>query len=75
MKYANDPIHSSPVDIARHIVRVTTQAWAVTPESPQALARRAPHGYEPLRRQKRQKRSLFETARAVSQQPSMAHSW
>lgn len=72
MKYVNDPMHSSPVDIAREIVRVTTQAWGVTPESVQAVARRAPHGYEPLRRRKR---LFFEAARTLSHQPLMAHSW
>lgn len=63
---------SSPADIARQIVCVTAIAWCVAPESAQALARRAPHGHEPLRRQRRR---FFEAARALAQQPLMAHSW
>jgi hypothetical protein len=64
--------NSSPADTVREILRVTARAWGVAPESPQAVARRAPHGYEPLRRQRRR---FFDAAKALAQQPLMAHSW
>lgn len=62
----------TPVEIAQDIVRITTAAWNVPPESAHALTRRAPHGYEPLRRQRRR---FFEAAAALARQPLMAHSW
>lgn len=43
----------SPSPWAARVLAVTAEAWRLAPRSPQALARRAPHGYVPLRVRRR----------------------
>jgi len=62
----------SPAEHVRQVLCVTVAAWGVRPESPRAVARRAPHGYEPLRARRRR---FFEAARALGEPQRLAHSW
>ncbi|WP_295979787.1 hypothetical protein [uncultured Variovorax sp.] len=39
----------SPAAQARRVLDLTTRAWCIPETSPRALARRAPHGYQPVR--------------------------
>ncbi|WP_156362664.1 hypothetical protein [Xylophilus sp. Leaf220] len=58
---------------AAQVVALTAAAWRVAPASPRARARRAPHGYVPvrvLRRLQRTAAAAFPAHRAV-----LAHSW
>jgi hypothetical protein len=41
--------NGSPAVRARKVLQVTYKAWGVLPDSPHAIARRAPHGYVPVR--------------------------
>ncbi|MDR6517979.1 hypothetical protein [Variovorax atrisoli] len=57
----------SPAAQARHVLALTAKAWHVPPASPHALARRAPHGYVPVRALRR-----LHAAAMLSLLP---HSW
>ncbi len=57
----------SPAAQARHVLDLTARAWRIPPRSPRALARRAPHGYVPLRALRR-----LHAAAALTLLP---HSW
>lgn len=39
----------SPAAQARRVLDLTVKAWCIPASSPRALARRAPHGYLPVR--------------------------
>lgn len=39
----------SPAELASQVIARTALAWQVTPQSARAIARRAPHGYVPVR--------------------------
>ncbi|MDP9928034.1 hypothetical protein J2X92_000227 [Variovorax paradoxus] len=41
--------HVSPTAQVRRVIALTAAAWGVAPVSPQEVARRAPHGYVPIR--------------------------
>ncbi|WP_431120845.1 hypothetical protein [Variovorax paradoxus] len=45
--------HVSPAAQARHVLALTAAAWSVAPASPHEVARRAPHGYVPVRAMRR----------------------
>ncbi|MGJ7543672.1 hypothetical protein [Variovorax sp. LT1R16] len=62
----------SPVDQARRVIGVTRQAWRVAPLSVHAAARRAPHGYVPLRALRRVQ---IAATRRPPTAPALAHSW
>lgn len=62
----------SPVDQARHVIGVTRQAWRVAPLSERAEARRAPHGYVPLRALRRVQ---IAAQRRLPVGGALAHSW
>ena len=49
---------------AREVIATTARAWNVSRESPRALARRAPHGYVPVRVLRRLRGSLPDAPRA-----------
>jgi hypothetical protein len=57
----------SPTAQARLVVALTTAAWRIAPSSPHEVARRAPHGYVPIRAMRR-----FHAAAAPALLP---HSW
>ena len=57
---------------AQQVLAVTTQAWRVQGLSAHALARRAPHGYEPVRSLRRVRATAAATAEGRS---FIAHSW
>jgi hypothetical protein len=57
----------SPTAQARLVVALTTAAWRIAPSSPHEVARRAPHGYVPIRAMRR-----FHAAAALALLP---HSW
>jgi hypothetical protein len=59
--------HVSPAAQARHVLALTAKAWRIPPASPHALARRAPHGYVPVRALRR-----LHAAAMLSLLP---HSW
>ena len=59
--------HVSPAAQARHVIDLTAKAWRIPPSSPHALARRAPHGYVPLRALRR--------LRAATLLTLLPHSW
>ena len=56
---------------ASHVIAKTAMAWRVAPASPREVARRAPHGYVPIRIMRR----LRAAALAAASQPMLAHSW
>ncbi len=63
---------SSVRQAAAHVLAVTVQAWGIASASPHALARRAPHGYVPVRARRR----LQASANAAASSPAcIAHSW
>ena len=68
-------IEGSPlVEHARRVVALTGAAWNVPPLSAHAAARRAPHGYVPLRVARRMRAAV--TAKAeVTMRPVLAYSW
>lgn len=68
----NTVTQKSPAEQIHHVLNITMAAWEVRLESPRALARRAPRGYEPLRVQRRR---FFEAARALAEPRLLAHSW
>ncbi|MGJ7552371.1 hypothetical protein ACSFBI_00115 [Variovorax sp. RB3P1] len=43
----------SPAAQARQVLALTAKAWLVPQSSPRAVARRAPHGYVPVRAMRR----------------------
>ncbi|KIQ37202.1 hypothetical protein RT97_00840 [Variovorax paradoxus] len=57
----------SPAAQARLVIALTTAAWRIAPSSPHEVARRAPHGYVPIRAMRR-----FHAAAALALLP---HSW
>ena len=68
--------HSSPArslpQPALRVIGVTAVAWGVKLPSAHALARRAPHGHVPARRQ----RALARLhAQLFGSTPALAHSW
>ncbi|WP_146187948.1 hypothetical protein [Acidovorax sp. CF316] len=73
---------ASPAAQARRVLALTAQAWGVAPDSPAALARRAPHGHvrtRVLRRTEAQVAAAAQAARASLAaslpRPLLAHSW
>lgn len=62
----------SPVDQARLVIGVTRRAWRVAPLSEHAEARRAPHGYVPLRALRRVQ---VAAQRRLPVGVALAHSW
>ena len=63
------PPRSALPETARAVIALTAAAWNIAPESPLAVARRAPHGYVPARMQRRLR------AAADANAPGLAHSW
>jgi hypothetical protein len=57
----------SPAAQARHVLALTLAAWRIAPSSPREVARRAPHGYVPVRAMRR--------LRAAAAASSLMHSW
>lgn len=62
----------SPVEQAQRVIGVTRQAWRVAPPSLHAEARRAPHGYVPLRALRRVQ---LAAVRRLPVGGALAHSW
>ncbi|CAN7308632.1 hypothetical protein [Variovorax sp. LjRoot178] len=56
----------TPAENARRVLAQTASVWRIAPASPREVARRAPHGYVPVRVLRRNR------AAAVA---SLAHSW
>ena len=56
---------------ALRVIGVTAVAWDVQLPSAHALARRAPHGYVPVRTL----RKLRAAVRLINPAPVLAHSW
>ena len=56
-------------ETARAVIALTAAAWSVAPESPLAVARRAPHGYVPARMRRRLRAA--DDANTLA----LAHSW
>ncbi|WP_218121928.1 hypothetical protein [Variovorax sp. EL159] len=42
-------LFDSPAAQARHVLALTAKSWRIPPSSPREIARRAPHGYVPVR--------------------------
>ncbi|AVQ80440.1 MULTISPECIES: hypothetical protein [Variovorax] len=59
--------HVSPAAQARRVLDLTAKAWRIPASSPHALARRAPHGYLPVRAMRR-----LQAAAVLALLP---HSW
>ncbi|MGJ7499511.1 hypothetical protein ACSFBF_04040 [Variovorax sp. ZT5P49] len=57
----------SPAAQARHVLDLTAKAWRIPQSSPHALARRAPHGYVPLR--------VLRRLQAAAMLTLLPHSW
>ncbi|UVH60823.1 hypothetical protein NWF24_15805 [Variovorax paradoxus] len=57
----------SPAAQARHVLALTAKAWRIPPGSAHEVARRAPHGYVPVRALRR-----LHAAAALALLP---HSW
>jgi len=70
ISFPTDHLERAPAEQARHVIALTALAWRIAPASPRALARRAPHGYVPVRMVRR----IRATAAAASR-PLLAHSW
>jgi hypothetical protein len=65
--------HQPPIaDAAKQLIDVTARAWQVRPESPHALARRAPHGYVPQRLLRRRMHGTAESQACSAQAFSQA---
>ena len=62
----------SPAERAQQVIGLTASTWKVSPYTPQAQARRAPHGYVPLRAQRRLQAAA---ARSLPGTYALAHSW
>ncbi|MDM0073827.1 hypothetical protein QTH90_05510 [Variovorax sp. J2P1-59] len=56
---------------AQRVIGVTAKAWGVAPASAHAIARRAHHGYVPVRALRR----LGLAASGSTASSSIAHSW
>jgi hypothetical protein len=52
------------------VIAQTVLAWQIAPASPREVARRAPHGYVPIRIMRR-----FRAAAVAYGRPALAHSW
>jgi len=55
--------NDSPAEHARKVLQVTFEAWCVAPESAHAIARRAPHGYVPIRVRRAERSFTHKKAR------------
>ena len=62
----------SPAERAQQVISLTASTWQVSPSKPHAQARRAPHGYVPLRTQRRLQAAA---ARSLPATYALAHSW
>lgn len=62
MPSASSPL---PAAVAVAVLARTAAAWNIKPDSPRAVARRAPHGYVPARALRRLRAGV----------PALAHSW
>jgi hypothetical protein len=63
-------VQSSLAEQARQVIAFTASAWSIAAASPQAVARRAPHGYVPVRMARRIRAAAGSSGRAL-----LAHSW
>jgi hypothetical protein len=63
-------IDATPAEHALQVLARTASVWRIAPPTPQALARRAPHGHVPLRIMRR-----IQAAARASARPVLAHSW
>ncbi|MEB0112281.1 hypothetical protein RCH10_001731 [Variovorax sp. GrIS 2.14] len=59
-----------PTAQARCVIARTASVWRIAPVSQREVARRAPHGYVPVRIVRR-----LQAAIVASQRPVFAHSW
>ena len=67
---------ATPQERAKQVVALTVHAWNVAPESPQAHAQRAHHGYVPqrvMRRLRSAANALTTPSKAAS--PSISYAW
>jgi hypothetical protein len=64
-------IDLTPAQHAERVIARTVAAWKIPPVSLRAAARRAPHGYVPVRVMRR----MRAAAVAVGNRPAFAHSW
>jgi len=55
------------LETAQQVIAITIQAWNIASPPPRALARRAPHGYVPVRARRR--------LQAARRQAFLAYSW
>jgi hypothetical protein len=62
----------TPAEQALHVIAQTVSAWRIAPASAREVARRAPHGYVPVRIMRRLRAAA---AAAASAGPVFAHSW
>ncbi|HEY9237678.1 MAG TPA: hypothetical protein VIP10_02460 [Burkholderiaceae bacterium] len=63
---------ASPAERSQQVIGLTASAWMVSPYKPHAQARRAPHGYVPLRAQRRLQAMV---TRSLPGAYALAHSW
>jgi len=63
---------ASPAERAQQVIGLTASTWDVSPATPHARARRAPHGYVP---QRTQRRLQAAAARGMTRTYTIAHSW
>ena len=60
----------TPTDHARRVIAQSASVWKIAPASPREVARRAPHGYVPIRIMRR-----IRAAAVAYGRPALAHSW
>jgi hypothetical protein len=65
----------SPAEHALAVIARTVSAWGIAPASAREVARRAPHGYVPVRIMRRLRAAAAAAASAASAGPAFAHSW
>ena len=71
MKRFTDTTDTTPREHAQRVIAHTASLWRIAPSSPHEVARRAPHGYVPVRIMRR----LRAATAAAANQPVLAHSW
>ena len=60
----------TPAEHVRRVIAQTASVWQIAPASPREVARRAPHGYVPVRIMRR-----IRAAAVAYGRPALAHSW
>jgi hypothetical protein len=61
---------SRPAEHASRVIARTASVWRIAPASLREVARRAPHGYVPVRSVRRMRAAVM-----ASHWPVFAHSW